>query len=122
MYKVQFINLEEDDKDPIVSFAIENAELGVKSLILHRTLFFEEYLDEEDRGVKVSLEGDIIEKEQLNVLQHINIMPTEIQIRSVFNEYRIDICRIDAKEVSEMLNLLKKQNYDNRFVIQVGSQ
>jgi nitrate reductase beta subunit len=49
-------------------------------------------------------------------------MPTEIQIRSVFNEYRIDICRIDAKEVSEMLNLLKKQNYDNRFVIQVGSQ
>jgi nitrate reductase beta subunit len=68
------------------------------------------------------LEGDIIEKEQLNVLQHINIMPTEIQIRSVFNEYRIDICRIDAKEVSEMLNLLKKQNYDNRFVIQVGSQ
>lgn len=43
MHKVEFISLEEDDKDLIVSFAIEDSRLGVKSLILHRTLFFEEF-------------------------------------------------------------------------------
>ena len=55
--KVQFINLEEDDKDLIVSFAVDDKEFGMKSLILHRTLFFEEMLDEEEKGVKVSLES-----------------------------------------------------------------
>ena len=30
-HKVQFISLEEDDKDLIVSFAIDDPEMGVKS-------------------------------------------------------------------------------------------
>ncbi|RZB30560.1 MAG: hypothetical protein SRB1_02840 [Desulfobacteraceae bacterium Eth-SRB1] len=49
-HKVKFINLEEDDKDLIVSFALDDPEMGVKSLILLRTLFFEEVLDEKERG------------------------------------------------------------------------
>ena len=77
-------------------------------------------MDEEERGVKVSMEGVTIEQEQLNVLKQINIKPGEIEIRSVLNEYRIDISHIEAKEIGEMLNLLKKQNYDNRFIIQVA--
>lgn len=48
MHKVQFISLEEDDKDLIVSFAIEDPVRGVKSLILLRTLFYEEILDDEE--------------------------------------------------------------------------
>ena len=57
-HRVQFISLEEDDKDLIVSFALDDAEMGVISLILLRTLFYEGLMDEEERGVKVSLEGD----------------------------------------------------------------
>ena len=53
-HKVQFISLEEDDKDFIVSFVVDDSEIGIKSLILLRTLFFEEVLDEEKRRVKVS--------------------------------------------------------------------
>jgi hypothetical protein len=34
-HKIQFISLEEDDKDLIVSFAVDDEKLGVKSLILH---------------------------------------------------------------------------------------
>lgn len=53
-HKVQFISLEEDDKDFIVSFVVDDSEIGIKSLILLRTLFFEEVLDEEKSRVKVS--------------------------------------------------------------------
>ncbi len=45
-----FMSLEETDKDIIISFAIDNDETGISSLILHRTLFFEEMLPEEERG------------------------------------------------------------------------
>jgi hypothetical protein len=117
MHKVEFNSLEESDKDLIISFAIEDPRIGVKSLILHRTLFFEEFLDEEKRGVMVSIEGITVEQEQLNMLNKINIKPGEVEIKSVFNEYRLDISHIDAQN---MVNLLLKQNYDNRFSIQVA--
>jgi hypothetical protein len=117
MHKVEFNSLEESDKDLIISFAIEDPRIGVESPILHRTLFFEEFLDEEKRGVMVSIEGITVEQEQLNMLNKINIKPGEIEIKSVFNEYRLDISHIDAQN---MVNLLLKQNYDNRFSIQVA--
>jgi hypothetical protein len=117
MHKVEFNSLEESDKELIISFAIEDPRIGVKSLILHRTLFFEEFLDEEKRGVMVSIEGITVEQEQLNMLNKINIKPGEVEIKSVFNEYRLDISHIDAQN---MVNLLLKQNYDNRFSIQVA--
>ena len=120
MHKVEFISLEENEKDLIVSFAIEDPLLGVKSLILHRTLFFEEFLGEEERGVIVSMEGITIEQEHLNVLKQINIKPDEIEITSVFNVYRVDTSRIEAKNIGEMINLIKRQNYDNRFIIHVA--
>ena len=120
MYKAKFISLEEDEKDLIVSFAIEDSHQGVITLMLHRTLFFEEYLDEAERGTKVSLQGVNLEQEHLNVLKHININPSTIEIKSLFNEYRIDISNIEAPQIDAMLKLLKKQNYDNRFTIKVG--
>ena len=117
--KVRFISLEEDDKDLILSFAIEDEVLGVRSLILHRTLFFEELLDEEEKGVKVSLEGDYFEQEDSNTLNSIKIRADEINIKSTFKEYSLDITAIARKDVEEMVELLTKQNYDNRFTIDV---
>ena len=67
-HKVQFISLEEDEKDLIVSFAVDDEKLGVKSLILHRMLFFEEVLDEDQRGVNVSMEGEYLEEEEYNMV------------------------------------------------------
>ena len=54
-HRVQFISLEEDDKDLIVSFAIDDLKMGVRSLILLRTLFYEELMDENEQGVISSL-------------------------------------------------------------------
>ena len=119
-HRVQFISLEEDDKDLIVSFALDDAEMGVISLILLRTLFYEELMDEEERGVKVSLEGDELEKEYLNVLNSIRIRSGEIEIKSLFREYQLDTSAIEESEIQDMVELLKKQNYDNRFTIHIA--
>ena len=104
----------------IVSFAVDDPNMGVKSLILHRTLFFEEVFDEEERGVKVSMEGDYFDQEDYNILKSIKINDNEIQIKSSFREYRLDVSNIPKTDIKDMLDLLKKQNYDNRFAIQVA--
>ncbi len=119
-HKVQFISLEEDDKDLIVSFVVDDSETGVKSLILLRTLFFEEVLDEEERGVKVSMEGDYFEQEDFNMLNNIKINDDEIHIKSTFREYQLDISNIQRSEIEDMIKLLNKQNYDNKFTIHIA--
>ncbi len=93
-FKVQFISLEQDEKDLIVSFAIPDEKTGVKSLILHRTLFFEEMLPEEERGVKVSLEDDYFDQEDYNMLNIIRVDSDEIVIKSTFREYCLDMSNI----------------------------
>ncbi len=114
-YTVDFMSFEEDDKDLIISFSIPDEALGVKSLILHRTLFFEEVLDEEEKGLNVSLEGEEREKETLNTLVKIEIKGPEVIICSKFSEYVLDLSRIDASEKSHMIRLLMKKNQDERF-------
>ena len=109
--EVQFISLEDDEKDILISFVILDKEIGVKSLILHRTFFFEEILGEEEKGVKVSLEGEVSEQDYLNTL---------IKIVSKFSEYNLDISRIDNADIDDMIKLLEKQNYDNRFTIEIA--
>ena len=120
MHKVQFLYLEESDKDLIVSFAIDDADFGVKSLTLLRTLFFEEFLDEEKRGVMVSFEGDEVEQDHVNVLNRISINGDEVEITSTFRQYKLDLSKIDDSEKEEMVKLLHKQNHDNRFTIQIA--
>ena len=93
-YYVQFINLEDNDNDLIVSFAIDDQDMDIKSLILMRTLFFETVLDEEEKGVQLSLEGDSFKQENYNILQNISISSDEIKIKSVFREYLLDISKV----------------------------
>ena len=102
-HNIQFISLDEDDKDLILSFAIKDEVYGVRSLILHRTLFFEELLDEEERGVKVSLEGDYFEQEDFNTLNSIKISDDETEIKTTFKEYQLDISRISSADIKDML-------------------
>ncbi|NNJ95617.1 MAG: hypothetical protein HKP12_00465 [Gammaproteobacteria bacterium] len=118
-HEVQFISLEEDGKDILISFVIPDKEIDVKSLILHRTFFFEEILDEEEKSVKVSFEGEEDEQDHLNTLKKIEINNKEVKISSKFSEYNLDISRIDDSDINDMIKLLKKQNYDSRFTIEI---
>lgn len=115
--KVQFISLDEDDKDLILSFAVDDAETGIKSLILHRTLFFEHFLDEEERGVRVAFEGDYFDQEDINMLSKISIGERVIEMTAPFREYHLDISGIDRGEIDEAVGLLERQNYDGKFGI-----
>ena len=115
MRKVQFLGLEDSDKDIIVSFAIGKSPGDIVSLILHRQLFYEELMEEEERGVHVSLENENISDNELNMLCDFKLSGNEIEIKSTLRSYKLDVSSIEKEEIDEMLDLLKKQNYDNRF-------
>lgn len=119
-HKVQFISLEDSDKDIIISFAIDDSEMEIKSLILHRTLFFEQLLDDQERGVKVSLEGDYFDEEDFNMLHEIKIGNQQIEIGSSFRNYQLDVSDIEKRVIENVVTLLKKQNYDDRFRIHIA--
>jgi len=119
MDTVSFINLEETDKDLILSFALDERHGTVRSLILHRALFFENILPEEERGTKVSLEGEELGDEQvhLNTLEKVECAGTTLKIKSRFGLYEIDARKLDPDEFKVIKQALGRQNYDARFQI-----
>ena len=54
------------------------------------------------------------------MLSQIRIKDGEIEIISEFDEYQIDTSQINQSEIDEMVDLLRKQNHDNKFSIQVA--
>ena len=120
MDRVSFINIEEDDKDLIISFALDEGGGLVRSLILHRTLFFENLLPEEERGTKVSLEREELGYEQhhLNTLEAFEFAGTTLRIKSRFGQYEIDARKLDSDEFKAIKQALDRQNYDNHFQIE----
>lgn len=117
--RVQFISLEEDETDLIIAFAVDDIDLGVKSLILLRTPFYEPLLDESSKGVNVSFDEDDTEQEDYNMLDSITIDDEKITIDSSLRSYILDISNIEKAEIQKMLELLKKQNFDDRFDINI---
>lgn len=119
MDTVSFINLEENDKDLILSFALDKGDGSVRSLILHRTLFFEGILPEEERGTKVSLEGGDLsyEKENLNTLEEFQFDEDILRIKSKFRFYEIDAGKLDPEDLKVIKQALERQNHDARFQI-----
>ncbi|MBF0218890.1 MAG: hypothetical protein HQL49_05095 [Gammaproteobacteria bacterium] len=117
--KVEFINIEENNRDLIVSFAISDSDNGVNSLILHRQLFLEFIMPDEERGVKVSYNDVPFEQEEFNMLNSVKITKSEISIKSTHREYTLNVSNLAANDIDHIVKLLKKQNYDNRFIIQI---
>jgi len=118
MNVVSFVKIEENEKDLIISFALDDDDDGgIKSLILHRTLFFEFILPDEERGTKVSLEGDYLEEEHLNTLERFEFNMPVLKIKSRFRSYEIDAHRLEPREFEQIKEALARQNYDGRFEI-----
>ena len=119
MHFVSFISLEEDDKDLIVSFAIRDGEFGIQSLILMRTLFYEEYLDESECGVQLSFEN-VTDGSDPIMLQEAIFKNKSLEIKSKNYSFTLDLSKIEDSEITETIALMKKQNHDNRFKITVA--
>ena len=116
---VRFINLEEDDKDLILSFALDEGDGSIRSLIVHRALLLESLLPDEERGTKVTLEGEELEgeKEHLNTLQKFDFADTTLRIKSRFSRYELDAGNLGPEEFKVIKQALERQNYDGRFQI-----
>jgi hypothetical protein len=117
MDTVRFISIEDDHPDLILSFALDDEQTGVRSLILIRTPKYEDLLDEHKRGVSVSLEGD--EEYEHNLLESISIEDGIIKVVAQRSEYKLDIGRVDDQEIKEMLEMLTKMNFDSSFEIDI---
>ena len=116
MESVQFINCEDDDKDLIVSFALADGDMDIRSLILLRTPVYEPLFDDYERGVTVSLEDD--DDDDVHLLAAVKIEANFVTIETQASTYDLDISRVDPAEVSEMKALFKRMNFDNRFRIE----
>lgn len=102
-HKVQFITLEDKDKDLIVSFAIGSGGRDIRSLTLLRTPVYEALLPEVDRGVRVSfvedeLVGDESENDDGNFLVSIEIGESDVVIESTIKEYKL----ISRESISQL--------------------
>jgi hypothetical protein len=66
------------------------------------------------------MEGEYLEEEDYNMLNNIRITNDEIVVQSTFRKYKLDITKVPKSEIADMVKLLKKQNYDNRFTIDIA--
>ena len=114
---VSFMTIDEDEKDLIISFALDDGDGDIRSLILHRTLFYEFIMPDEERGTKVSLEGDYLEEEHLNTLERFEFDTPVLRIKSQFRSYEIDAQRLEPGEFEQIKKSLARQNYDGRFEV-----
>ena len=119
MDTVSFINLEETEKDLILSFALDDGDDSVRSLMLHRTLFFESIMPEEERGTKVNLEGEDLdfEQEHLNTLEEFQFDGDILRIKSRFGLYVVDAGKLAPEDFELIKQALERQNYDARFQV-----
>ena len=115
MKRVQFIETEDEEPDLILSFALDDSSIGVRSLVLLRTPKYEVLVPEYERGVHVSLEGD--EDIENNLLVSIKIEDSIVTICTTQRAYKLDTTRIDDEQKKQMKQLIEKLNFDSSFEV-----
>jgi hypothetical protein len=113
MDTVQFISIEDEEPDLILSFALYDEGMGIKSLILLRTPEFEILLPESERGTKVSMEGD--EYLETDLLVEILLNNDTATISTHTKSYELDISRVEKEDLEEMQIIIEKLNFDSSF-------
>ncbi|RJG35981.1 hypothetical protein [Motilimonas pumila] len=114
---VSFMDIEETDKDLIISFALDIGDGYIKTLLLHRTIFCEFIMPEDERGTKVSLEGSDIAEVHINTLESVTFNENVMKIKARFSSHEINLRKIESKEVEQMKESLMHHNFDDRFKI-----
>ncbi len=86
---------------------------------MHRTLFCEFIMPEEERGTKVSLEDldlDITE-EHMNTLKCVTFDEKIMKITARFSSHEINLRKLQLEEIDQIKESLVKHNFDDRFEI-----
>jgi hypothetical protein len=116
MKRARFISIEDEGTDLILSFALEDDAVGICSLILMRTPIFESLIPEEERGVQVSLEGQTTD-EKCNLLIRATLSSKTIELVTQSGIFKVDLSKVDKKELSAVYPFLQKMNFDKKFEV-----
>lgn len=116
MEEVAFLTMEDTGIDLILSFALSTDDDDIRSLILMRTPKYEPFLEESERGVTVSLEGE--SDEDLMMLRALKVLNKAVIIETDRCVYQLDLRHVDAEEVKAMKKLIAKMNFDHRFHVE----
>lgn len=118
METVSFISIEDDPPDLILSFAIWQPELDdIRSLILMRTPKYESFFDEPKRGVRVSDEAWLHDEDDM--LKEIEFGDDLVRIITNSHQFKLDLRKVDRKEIKQAKAILKRMNFDNRFEMRI---
>ncbi len=115
---VSFISVE-TGTDLVLSFAVVEPDdpTQIESLILQRAPEFEPLLEEWERGVKVAFERYGLDEDDLVEEVHWNNDTETVRIKTERRTYELDLCKVDRKSLKAMRKMLKKMNYDRRFLL-----
>jgi hypothetical protein len=117
MDTVSFVSVETTGMDLILSFAVMDPDdpTDIDSLILMRTPVYEPFLEEQERGVRVSFERNDPEEEDLLDEVQWDKDAAIVRLKTQLHTYRLDLRKVDSKSLSAMRKILKKMNYDGRI-------
>ena len=115
MRTVSFIYTKIED-DLIVSFALSLADdpTDVDSLTLLRTPKYEVFLEEQERGVKVSLE-----LEDKGLLREVAFHQdaATVHLRTSECDFELDLSGVENADIKHAQTVLKLMNFDGRLKI-----
>jgi hypothetical protein len=116
---VSFVTLQDSD-DLIVSFAIADEEPGeIISLILLRTPKYDALLPADERGVSVSHEA-FSEDDDRDRLRRLKMSRSVVTVETIRAQYDLDVSDVDRRELLEAQRILKKMNFDQCFILELG--
>jgi len=111
-----FISMEDTGTDLILSFALGTSGIDIRSLILMRTPKYEPLLEEWERGVSVSLEGEF--EEDLRMLKAFKVQDRSVIIETHQHVYQLNLSKVDLKEMKAMNVFIAKMNFDHSFLVE----
>jgi hypothetical protein len=114
MKVARFISIEDEGSDLILSFAIDDEIIGIRSLILMRTPKFEMLSPKAEQGVSVSFEGQD-EYNENDLLVKASLSKDQANFLTRRDKYEVDISKVGSSDKKNMLKLLNKMNFDASF-------
>jgi hypothetical protein len=116
---VSFISTQAGD-DLIISFAVYQPDdpADIETLIILRTPKHEQFLYEWERGAALSFDRNP-ESDERALLKEVVYSPDDksIVLRTDHRTYRLDVRKVDPKELTAMCRVFRKMNFDSSILL-----
>jgi len=111
---VGFIDIEEDETDLGLSFAIYDAGEYLDSLFLARSVY-DALLDKSEQGVRVSYDEVLPTGESPMLLQEARLKNDVIELDCATHRFILNIRKLEKSDIEHIKRLLNKLNSDDCF-------